>query len=394
MKSILYVYHVSSVGGGSYCLLNILKEVDRTKYKPMVLLRENGPLVNEIQKLGIEVHFFPEMTLSLYNDSLFSISSLRHEIRLKCSKGKFFGILEQLKPDIVYLNSMMLNPYLQVVKLNNISSIIHIREHWPEGEHKWQRNKAINNVLAYADQIVAINSYSASMYSKSKLPVTIVYDWIDMSSRYEERPFDKIFGGGSSKLKVYLFTGGLQEIKGTYEIIRTFIQEMKGDDNRLLLMGFSPNTKTVGFRGLVKSILRKFGYYSYSDRIYSMIKSDSRIKCIPSTYQITHIIEQSYCVLSYFMIPHANLALAESVIVNTPSIAARTEESIEYSYKGTLASLYEINNIDDFKKTIKELPSIYETLKTKLKKDSHKIESLFDRERNAKVLDSVYSKFN
>ena len=49
MKRILFVHHVSSIGGGSYCLLNLLKEVDQEKFQPVVLLQENGPLVSEIE---------------------------------------------------------------------------------------------------------------------------------------------------------------------------------------------------------------------------------------------------------------------------------------------------------------------------------------------------------
>ena len=51
MKSILYIHHTSVVGGASYCLLSVLKEVDLTRYTPTVLLKEKGPLVEEIEKL-------------------------------------------------------------------------------------------------------------------------------------------------------------------------------------------------------------------------------------------------------------------------------------------------------------------------------------------------------
>lgn len=59
MKNVLFIYHTSSIGGGSYCLLNILKTLDRNNIKPVVLLRDKGPLVDEIQKYGIEVILFP-----------------------------------------------------------------------------------------------------------------------------------------------------------------------------------------------------------------------------------------------------------------------------------------------------------------------------------------------
>ena len=76
MKKILFVYHVSSIGGGSYCLLNILKSLDRTVVKPYVLLCNNGPLVDEIRKLHIDVHFLPEMRTVPYKSSTLTIGAL------------------------------------------------------------------------------------------------------------------------------------------------------------------------------------------------------------------------------------------------------------------------------------------------------------------------------
>ena len=54
MKTILYVFHCSTIGGGSYCLLNVLKNLDRSQYKPAVLLATQGALVEEINKLVSE----------------------------------------------------------------------------------------------------------------------------------------------------------------------------------------------------------------------------------------------------------------------------------------------------------------------------------------------------
>ena len=60
------------------------------------------------------------------------------------------------------------------------------------------------------------------------------------------------------------------------------------------------------------------------EKVIDLINSDQRIKCIPATYNIKQILEQSSCMLSFFTIPHANLAMAESIIAGTPVIAADT----------------------------------------------------------------------
>lgn len=76
-------------------------------------------------------------------------------------------------------------------------------------------------------------------------------------------------------------------------------------------------------------------------------KSDKRITLIPATYNLTHIIKQCYCNLSYFTIPHANLAQAECIVCGVPSIVGKTDEPLEYSLEGTLSALYNFDSIDD-----------------------------------------------
>ena len=300
MKTILFVYHASNIGGGTYCLLNILKEIDRKKYQPSVLLCTDGDLVKEIKALGIEVYFMPSMTLVPYNKSLWNPRVLRNYGKIKKAFSDFGRILYELKPDAVYLNTTMLAPYLEVAKKNGCKTAIHLREHWPLNEHVKQLSRIQNIITTYADQIVAINGYSASMVPERQS--TIVYDWIDLSKRYEYRSFDEIFGEDTSRLKVYLFTGGLQDIKGAEEVVDVFRTRITDKNKRLLMVGVSPQPNRSGLKNKVKTILEKIGFDTYDLRVRKMIASDNRIVCIPATYAMKHIMEQAYCNLSFFTI--------------------------------------------------------------------------------------------
>ena len=146
MKTILYIYHTSSIGGGSYCLLNILKSIDRSCIRPIVLLKEDGPLVEEIKALNILVYFLPTLSTVPYNVSTFTFGNIKNAIRLISSIRKYKTILKEANPDIVYVNTMMLYPYLHPAKKLGLKTIIHIREHWPAGEHRWQRNRALMHI--------------------------------------------------------------------------------------------------------------------------------------------------------------------------------------------------------------------------------------------------------
>ena len=342
-KRVLFMHQASTIGGGSYCLLNILKEIDKTNIQPVACLAGDGPLLEEIEKLGIEVIIFQQMAAVPYNRTLCAISSLRSYYRVRKSINGFKRILADNKIDVVYLNNMMIYPYLKPAKEYGCKTVLHCREHWPLNEHKTQLEWARNAVNNYCDKLIAINQYSASIFPDKE--ATIVYDWIDMDSRYEYRPMSDILGEDASNLKVYLYTGGVQRIKGAYQVMKAFHDSIRSQDSRLLVMGYDMSKPFRGRKAMLKRLLFRLGFDINEIKCRELVESDKRIVCIPSTYMISHIIQQSFCMLSYFTIPHANLAMAESIILGVPCIAARTDESIEYTNNKLPELLFEINNI-------------------------------------------------
>ena len=369
MKKILFLAHVSGIGGSSFAMLNIIRNLDRSQYQPIVMLKSEGKLADELRKLDVEIHFIPTINQVLYNESF--------RLNRRCialvkqffqSIGCLTHWLKQNPVDVVYINSMMLYPYLLCAKRAGVRTVIHIRENWPEGEHKCQRKWAINNIKKYADEIIAINSFSASMFANSRR-VTIVYDWVDFSNRYKPMPFDEIFQEDCSRLKVFLFLGGFNPIKGGKHVISAFVNNMKSPEYRLLVVG---NSDTI-----------------MDNEVRKLLECDKRIKCIPPVYEIQDIVEQAYCMLSYFTMPHANLALAESIILNTPVVAARTPESVEYSLNGQLAQLFTLGDMKEFVKAIDETITDYESIKKNLIDNSSKIRMMFDKDENVRKIHEV-----
>lgn len=139
----------------------------------------------------------------------------------------------------------------------------------------------------------------------------------------------------------------------------------------------------------LKKILSLFGRKDYSEEVGKILRADNRIKCIPGIYNIRHLYEQAYCVISYYTIPHANLALAESIICHTLNVAAKTDESMEYSLEGELSILYEENNFQDF---VNKLRSVEERRNEYLIKMDAKAgfsEDMFNPSKNINVLNRL-----
>lgn len=351
MTRILFMHQASGIGGGSYCLLNVVKNLDRTVWEPVVALRTQGPLVNELKKLGVEVVLFPQMTGIPYNLPL-TIRNIRIYWHVLRSEKALEDLLRRERIGVLYLNNMMIAPYLRPAKKVGCKTVMHVREHWPLDEHKKQLEWVRKIVYANCDKMIAINHYSASIFPK--MEATIVYDWIDMASRYKPMPMSDIFGEDMTGKKVLLYTGGVDSIKGVDYILNAFTKGVKGDEYRLLLLGCA-NFLNGGWKHKVKNFLTHFGYRYWGKEVQEKADSDPRIRRIKAVYELNHLIEQSYCFVSYFRIPHANLALAENIILENPCIAADTEEAREYSGDGKYAKLISpMNDQDAFTKGLKD----------------------------------------
>ena len=391
MKVILFVFHCSTIGGGSYCLLNILKNLDRAKYIPKVLLAYNGPLVDEIRKLGIDVTFYKKLDSIPYNLSLWKKGTLAKYYRIEESLKGFVGVLNDIAPDLVYINSMMLYPYLKPAKKAGFRTILHIREHWPITEHTKQLKRAQKYIQQYADHVIAINHFASKQVPNIEYKTSIVYDWVDFSDRNADVKLSAIFREDVSDKQVLLFTGGCAPNKGAKEVAQLFSSQLPNEHLRLLVLGNSMKQYGNNWKERIKMWLSDHGFRSfYGYELNKIIKADKRIVCIPNTYEIKPLFDQCTCLVSYFTIPHANLALAEAIINNTVVVAAETEESMEYSLNGDLAFLFKINNASEFVGAVRSALQQNMFMKQKLANRSAIVKKLFDKDRNVSILLNVF----
>ena len=386
MRRILFVFHVSSVGGGSYCLYNLLKAIDRTVFEPVVLLPGYGSLCDEISKLDIRIEYMPGMSTYPYSTSLLSYRSVRKLMGLRGSYSDFAGFLEKESPEIVYFNSLMLFPYLRIAKRAGCKTVLHVREHWVLGKHPVQLASMRKAVYRHADRLVAINRYSASIFPK--MSAAIVYDWIDMDSRKGPSLAD-IMGPDGDRCKVYLFLGGTTRIKGALQVIRTFSSSIVGEDRRLLVLGVDPSSRVERKKGLRERLLYWTGDKAYEAEVIASCRQDPRVVCAPALYEIATIMEQAAGYVSFFTIPHANLALAESVISQLPAVVARTDESLEYSEEGRLCLLYGLGDLDEFKSAWLKLDADPTALEAELASGSERVAARFAPDRNGSVFNQV-----
>jgi glycosyltransferase involved in cell wall biosynthesis len=133
--SVLFVDHTARLSGGEIALSRLLTGIDRTKIRPIVLLGEDGPLVEKLHAIGVETHVY-ELERSIKDvrkDSLNLFAILRKLVGIApfaryCRLVGEFA--KQNKVDIIHTNSLKSDLYGGIAgRLNNIPVVWHIRDH-------------------------------------------------------------------------------------------------------------------------------------------------------------------------------------------------------------------------------------------------------------------------
>lgn len=180
MKRILYIEANldGTIGGSHYCLLEIIKRIDRNKYTPFVLFYRNNILVPEFQKycnvivLNLATGLIIKKdypNLYVFSTKFFLLGWLLHLFQktfnlIKHSLLfylKITYIIFKNKIDLIHINNApVLTPWLIIAKLFRKKCISHVRGNWePTPLHK--------AFVKYYDCIVSISN-SVTNYVKDQ----------------------------------------------------------------------------------------------------------------------------------------------------------------------------------------------------------------------------------
>jgi glycosyltransferase involved in cell wall biosynthesis len=81
MTTILYVLPVAERGGAEVILLNIVANLDRARFRPIVLVLEQGPFVAEVERLGVDVVVIPSGRVRSVVKAARAVAQIRDLIR-------------------------------------------------------------------------------------------------------------------------------------------------------------------------------------------------------------------------------------------------------------------------------------------------------------------------
>ena len=133
---VLCVHNSADIYGASRCLVRLLKLLDRSRFSPLVILPEAGPLQAMIEEAGVEVVVHPRLS-AVTRQSYHSWRLLLFLLNFPLSVLFLWGLIWRRRIDIVHTNTgVMVSPAL-AAWLARVPHLWHIRDWFQEFRAVW-----------------------------------------------------------------------------------------------------------------------------------------------------------------------------------------------------------------------------------------------------------------
>ena len=171
-KRILHVQSGTDIYGSSRMLLRWLKNLDRQRFNPLVVLPGDGPLKNLIEAEGIEVILHPRLSI---------ISRLEFRswkiipFFLNCPVSVFYlwRLIRRKNVVLVYTNTgVIISPFL-AARLARVPHVCHIRESFQEFRRVWPPYSKF--ITRFSARVIAVSNAIAKQFD-SRGKVVVIHD--------------------------------------------------------------------------------------------------------------------------------------------------------------------------------------------------------------------------
>jgi glycosyltransferase involved in cell wall biosynthesis len=249
----------ADIYGASRCLIRLVKALDRTRYIPLVLLPEDGPLRQKLEALGVEVVFHPRLSI-ITRRVIRSWRILIFFIEFPASVLFLWRLIRRRKIDLVHTNTgVMVSPGL-AAKLAGIPHLWHIRDWFQEFRRIWKPYSGY--ILWSSDAVIAISQSVASQFTDDS-KISVVYDGCSLDEFHSDdaqagQDFRRRFGLGTDFVagcvgRIKLFQKGQEVLVQAAAVLKA-----RGLRPKILIVG-TPYPGNESHLQSLKDLIHKSG---------------------------------------------------------------------------------------------------------------------------------------
>src|SRR5436305_996420 len=392
---VLFVHHRSELGGAPESLSYLIRELDRSRFRPHVYCPP-GPAADLVREAGATVHpgavaGVTPIWASTYRGRRWLLFG-RELVRLPSHVRQFRRTLQRQRFELVHFNDSPLIPAAWLARREGLPVVWHLRSALPNGGRD-RRSAMIRHAIAdLATTSIAINHDVADIFGVGS---TIVPNSVDLQRFH---PGD----GGAARaalglpadLPVVSFFGFIYPSKGFREFIEVAAQlRERGIDASYLVVGGAVRGQEF-FRTVVGRSLQLVDltrdYESEAKDLVHELGLDDVVRFIPFTQDTTNLYQASDVVVAPSQGPELGRPVIEAAASGVPVVASGSRTGggvVVPGETGVLVPDYGVDSIADAVADLLRDPNRRRDLGHTARAHA---EENFDPARNARRIESIY----
>lgn len=339
MKNILYLHAGAELYGADIVLLELLKNINKEKYNPYVVLPCDGPLVNKLREnnINVEVIKYPILRRKYFNP----IGIINYvKDYMKYSK-KLKRLCERENINIIHTNTTAVLEGIYLKKKMSIPHVWHIHEIIvkPKFIHKF-----LSFIISrYSNEVVTVSNAVKAHLDKTgyfKKEINVIYNGVDNSVFKKSNEIDYLkneFNIKNDSLVVGMI-GRVNSWKGQGDFLEAMdkVLECNKDVYAMLVGGVFE-----GEEWRIEELKEKIDGMKHRDRIiFSDYRKDT--KNIHALYDV-------------FVLPSTNpdplpTVVLEAMASKNPIVGYKHGgicEMVKENYNGMLANVRDVEDLSD-----------------------------------------------
>jgi glycosyltransferase involved in cell wall biosynthesis/ADP-heptose:LPS heptosyltransferase len=171
-RRVLHVHNSADIYGASRSLLRLIRTMDREKFKPLVVLPEEGLLKKLIEAQGVEVVLHPGLSI-ITRRAFHSWRMLLFFLRFPLSVFFLWRLIRKRKIEFVHTNTGVIVSPALAAKLAGVPHLWHMRDWFQEFRSFWPTFSWY--VEAMSDRVVAVSNAVADQFTPRE-HVTVIHN--------------------------------------------------------------------------------------------------------------------------------------------------------------------------------------------------------------------------
>lgn len=239
MINILFIHQSAELYGSDKTLLLLLRHIDKTRFYPVVVLPNDGPLKSELEKENIKVVIAP--VLKVYR-KMFTPKNIFKFIKdIKKGVDALDILNKQHHFDIVYSNTLAVLLGILYAKKRKIKHLWHVHEIIV---HPKSIASIFPKILMRYSNLVICNSNATQKNLTDRVPelkskTTVIYNGMDLNTENKAIAQKIDFGFESTDIIITL-VGRISRLKGHKLLLDVFTNHISKNENVKLLFVGSP----------------------------------------------------------------------------------------------------------------------------------------------------------